>query len=135
MVNVIIVFGCFIVVMICGVFVMQCLNRQELLTQREDIEMMRFRLKTINSEQEEVLNILKTAQMPAEEKQKPVPVETTEEDVKKFVESAQNTDVIINESNQQLDNYGFKTAPAEIGSKKDERIEYEEENFIIEEDE
>lgn len=135
MVNVIIVFGCFIVVMICGVFVMQCLNRQELLTQREDIEMIRFRLKTINSEQEEVLNILKEAQTPSEEKQKLFPVEATEEDFKKFVESAQKTNVIINESNQQLDNYGFKTAPAEIGPKKDERIEYEEENFIIEEDE
>lgn len=134
MVNVIIVFGSFIALCIISVFVMQCLNRQELLTQREDIEMIRFRLKTINSEQEEVLNILKAAQTSTKEKQKLISVEETEEDVKKFVESAQKTE-FINDSNQRLDNYGFKTAPAEIGPKKDERIEYEEENFIIEEDE
>lgn len=132
MVNVIIIFGCLIFIGICAVFVMQALNRQEMITQRDDIEMIRFRLKTINSELEELLSIIKT--------EKNVKQAEAEENVRteQIRETSQlnvqlHKDTVNEETN--VDNYGFKTQMANIDPKRDERIEYEEENFIIEEDE
>lgn len=130
MVNVIIIFGCLIFIGICAVFVMQALNRQEMITQRDDIEMIRFRLKTINSELEELLGIIKA--------EKNVKETEIEENVRteQIGETGQLNVRLYNDSvdEKSKENYGFKTQPANIAPKRDDKIEYEEENFIIEEE-
>ena len=132
MVNIAIAIGCIVALGIFGIFVMQSLNRQELLTQRDDIEMMRFRLKTINSELEEILGIIKTTQTSEDNKTDEITEENAHETIR-----PEKAGVIKEgdfEFHNETDDYGFRTQPAPVAPKRDERIEYEEENFIIEED-
>ena len=123
MVNTLLILICIALALIL-IFVLQFLNRQELLSQRDDIEMMRFRFKTIMDNTEKLI----------EDKEHIQKTSSKSEDIAKEV-SKESVDKIVEEKRtEETNNYGFKTQVANIAPKHDDKIEYEEENFIIEEE-
>lgn len=124
MVNTLLILICIALALIL-IFVLQILNRQELLSQRDDIEMMRFRLKTIMDNTEKLI----------EDKEHTQKTSSKSEDISKEV-SKESVDKIVEEKRTEEtdDRYGFKTQVENIALKRDDKIEYEEENFIIEEE-
>lgn len=121
MVNTLLILICIALILI---FVLQFLNRQELLSQRDDIEMMRFRLKTIIDNTEKLIEYKEHTQKTSS-KSEDIAKEVSKESVDKIVEEKRT---------EETNNYGFKTQVANIDPKRDDKIEYEEENFIIEEE-
>ena len=99
---------------------LQILNRQELLAQRDDIEMMRFRLKTIMNDVEFIRNNTYDDNSNENEQEDALEKETSEnqEDFNNIILDKEN---ILKESDFEFHH-------------TDDKIEYEEENFTIEEE-
>ena len=116
MVNILLILICIALILI---FVLQFLNRQELLSQRDDIEMMRFRLKTIMDNTEKLIEDKEHTQKTSS-KSEDIAKEVSKESVVKIVEEKRTEET--------------KTQVANAAPKHDDKIEYEEENFTIEEE-